>query len=184
MQDLSNFSVFGRGGLSPTHSELCRFVSGSQAKHQVSSPVIILLKKFLSASAIAMSWQDVTWSSLHSAQRICTRGKTVNAEFYKGVMDHLLKRIRQVHPAAFCSWDFLLLHDNASTHKAARVCQFVPQVENEVKRTPFCRCCWDPRSRNWWIKDDPKRGIFGSFSETVRLCKSLYIYANGAYFVY
>jgi hypothetical protein len=45
MRDLWNFSFFGRGDVSPTHSELCRFVSGSQAKHQVSSPVIILLKK-------------------------------------------------------------------------------------------------------------------------------------------
>jgi hypothetical protein len=30
-------------------------------------------------------------------------GKTVNAEFYKGVTDRLLKRIQQVRPAAFCS---------------------------------------------------------------------------------
>ena len=35
--------------------------------------------------------------------------------------------------------------------------------------------CWDPRSHNWWIKEGPKRGIFGSFSECVRPCKSLYI---------
>jgi len=61
MWDLWNFSFFGQGDVSPTHSELYRFVLGSQAKHQVSSPVIILLKKFLPASAIAiMSWQDVT----------------------------------------------------------------------------------------------------------------------------
>jgi hypothetical protein len=30
-------------------------------------------------------------------------GKIVNAEFYKGVMDGLLKRIQRVRPAAFCS---------------------------------------------------------------------------------
>jgi hypothetical protein len=30
-------------------------------------------------------------------------GKTVNAEFYKGVMDCLLKHIQRVHPSAFCS---------------------------------------------------------------------------------
>jgi len=30
-------------------------------------------------------------------------GKPINAEFYKGVMDHLLKRVR---PTAFCSRDF------------------------------------------------------------------------------
>jgi len=28
------------------------------------------------------------------------QGKTVNAEFYKGVMDHLLKRIQRVHPGS------------------------------------------------------------------------------------
>jgi len=30
-------------------------------------------------------------------------GKTENAEFYKGVLDGLLKRIRRFRPAAFCS---------------------------------------------------------------------------------
>jgi hypothetical protein len=92
-------------------------------------------------------------------------GKTVNSEFYKGVMDRLLKRFQRVRPAAVCSRDFFLLHDNAPAHKAASVCQFltpkklqpfitpvlsrfisarpfsVPQVENEVKRTPIFGCC-------------------------------------------
>jgi len=92
-------------------------------------------------------------------------GKRVNAEFYKGVMDRLLKSIQRVRPAAFCSGDFFFLHDNVPVHKAASVCQFlttknvitlspsvlsrfisarlfsVPQVENEVKRTPLCGCC-------------------------------------------
>jgi hypothetical protein len=54
-------------------------------------------------------------------------GKTVNAEFYKGVMDRLLKCIHQVCPAVFCSQDFFLLHDNAPAHKAANVCQFFTQ---------------------------------------------------------
>ena len=52
----------------------------------------------------------------------------------------------------------------------------VPQIENGVKNTPLCGCCWDPRSRNWLIKEGPKRGIFGSFSETVRQRESLYIW--------
>jgi hypothetical protein len=30
-------------------------------------------------------------------------GKTVNVEFYKGVMNRPQKRIQQVHPAVFCS---------------------------------------------------------------------------------
>jgi len=34
--------------------------------------------------------------------------KTVNAEFYKGVIDRLLKHIQQVCPAAFCSRFFLV----------------------------------------------------------------------------
>ena len=51
-------------------------------------------------------------------------GKTVNAEFYKGVMDRLLKRIQRVRPAAFCSRDFFLLRNNAPAHKAASVCHF------------------------------------------------------------
>ena len=52
-------------------------------------------------------------------------GKTVNAEIYKGVMDRLLKRIQQVCPAAFCSRDYFLLHNDAPAHKAASVCQFL-----------------------------------------------------------
>ena len=119
-------------------------------------------------------------------------GKTVNAEFYRREMDRLLKCIQRVRPDAFCSRYFFVLHDNAAAHKPASVCQFlikncynsssprvlsrfisarlfsVPQVEYEV-----CWWCWDPRSRNWWIEEGPKRGIFGSFSEIVRPRKSL-----------
>ena len=102
-------------------------------------------------------------------------GKTVNAEFYKGVMDRLLKRIQRVRPAAFCCRDSFLLHHNAPAHKALPIFlpkrmlqQFIPpppppvfyrfisarqfsvlQVENEAKRTPLCGCWSDPRSRNW-----------------------------------
>ena len=54
-------------------------------------------------------------------------GKTVNAEFYKGVLDRLLKRIQRVRPAALCPRDFFLLHDNAPAHEAASVCPFLTQ---------------------------------------------------------
>jgi len=61
-----------------------------------------------------------------SAQRIRTRGKkAVNAEFYEGAMDRLLKRIQRDRPAWFCSRDFFLLHDNAPAHKAPSFCQFL-----------------------------------------------------------
>jgi len=53
--------------------------------------------------------------------------KTVNAEFYKAVMDRLLKRIQRVRPPAFFSRDIFLLHDNAPALKAAIVCQYLNQ---------------------------------------------------------
>jgi len=40
MRDLWNFSLFGRGNISPKYSETCRFVSGSWAKLQISSRVL------------------------------------------------------------------------------------------------------------------------------------------------
>jgi hypothetical protein len=57
------------------------------------------------------------------------KGKTVKAEFYNGVTDRLLKRIQMDHPAAFCSRDFFLLHDNVPAHKAAGVCQFLTETK-------------------------------------------------------
>jgi hypothetical protein len=63
--------------------------------------------------------------------------KTVNAEFYKGVTDRLLKRIRRVRPAAFRSRDFFLLHDNVPVHKAASVCQFLTQKKLQPLITPL-----------------------------------------------
>jgi hypothetical protein len=53
--DFWNFSFFGRGDVLPTHSDICRFVLGSQAKRHISLPVTILFKKFLSALTIAYS---------------------------------------------------------------------------------------------------------------------------------
>jgi hypothetical protein len=58
-------------------------------------------------------------------KKFILEGKTVNAELYKGTIDHLPRHIQQVHPAALCSWDFFLLHDNTPAHKAASVCQFL-----------------------------------------------------------
>jgi histone-lysine N-methyltransferase SETMAR len=55
-----------------------------------------------------------------------SEGKTVKAEFYKGVMDRLLKHIGRVRPAVFFSREFFLLHDSAPTHKAASIGQCLP----------------------------------------------------------
>ena len=71
-------------------------------------------------------------------KELVPEGKTVNAEFYKGVMDHPLKRIQRVRPAAFCSSIFFLLHDNAPVHKAASVCQFLTQkYVTTLYHTPY-----------------------------------------------
>jgi len=64
--------------------------------------------------------------------------KTVNAEFYKGVMDHLLKHTERVRPAAFYSRDFILLHNNAPAHKAASVYQFLNQKNFTSLYHPLC----------------------------------------------
>jgi hypothetical protein len=65
-------------------------------------------------------------------------GRTVNAEFCKGVMDRLLKSLQRVRPAAFCSRDFFLLHDNAPDHKAASDCQFLtPQNVAILYHPPY-----------------------------------------------
>jgi histone-lysine N-methyltransferase SETMAR len=65
-------------------------------------------------------------------------GKTVNVEFYKGVMDRLLKRIQRVHPAAFCSRDISLLHNNVPAHKAASVGQFLtPKNVTTLQHPPY-----------------------------------------------
>jgi len=48
-------------------------------------------------------------------------GCTVNAEYYKGVLDRLILRIRRVHPALYRTRDFFFPHDNAPAHLAAKI---------------------------------------------------------------
>ena len=71
MRNLWNFSYFARRDISPPHSELCRCVSVSQAKHHVSFPEISLLRKLFSLVITLLSYQDVTWSSLFSGVKEC-----------------------------------------------------------------------------------------------------------------
>ena len=102
------------------------------------------------------------------AQRIRPKGKTVNAEFYKGVMDRLLKRIQRVRPAVFCSRDFFLLLDNAPAQNVASVCQFLTQkmlqpfitprtLQIYLRQTIFCSPSW-----KWSQKDCTWRMILRS----------------------
>jgi len=75
--------LWPRGCLTNPYRTLL-FCFGVIDKNHVSSPVIILLKTFLSSSAIAiMSWQDVTQSSLCSDVKECGRKHTQNYLFPK-----------------------------------------------------------------------------------------------------
>ena len=70
--DFWKSSFFGRGECSPTHSGLWRFVSGSYAKQQLSSPVLTLSKKFLSPLiTFNRSWHAATSSSICSRVSAC-----------------------------------------------------------------------------------------------------------------
>ena len=126
-------------------------------------------------------------------------------------MDRLLKRIHRVRPAPFCARDFFLLHDNVPAPKAASVCQFLtpknittlyhhpyspdlsppdyflfPKLKTKLKGLHFADVAEIQEAVTNELKKFKKRGIFGSFSETLRRRKSLYvcvyIYASGAYF--
>ena len=63
-------------------------------------------------------------------------GQKVNAEFYVGVLDRLLKRIRQVRTAQFQSNEWFLLHDNAPSHNAAILKKFLANRNVAVLHHP------------------------------------------------
>lgn len=56
-------------------------------------------------------------------------GCTINAQYYRAVLERLISRIRRVRPALFGDRDFFLLHDNAPAHTAASVRQFLAQKQ-------------------------------------------------------
>jgi hypothetical protein len=74
-----------------------------------------------------------------STQRIPTGGKTVNAEYYKGVMNCPLNRAQPVRLAAFRSRDFVSLQDNALAFKAASFCQFLTPINVTTLYHPVLR---------------------------------------------
>ena len=133
-------------------------------------------------------------------------GKTVNAEFYKGVMDGLLKRIQQLRPAAFCSRDFFLLHCNVPAHTAAKCLPiFDPKNVKTFYHPPYCPVLSPP---DYFLFPELKMKLKGlHFADVAKIQKAVtdelkkvqneefsaafqklcdgakvYIYANGAYF--
>ena len=63
-------------------------------------------------------------------------GQKVNAEFYVGVLDRLLKRIRRFRTAKFQSNEGFFLHDNAPSHNAAIVKKFLAKRNVAVLHHP------------------------------------------------
>jgi len=59
-------------------------------------------------------------------------GETINAVYYKGVMERLLNIIRRVRLGMCESGDWFLLHDNAPFHNATIVKQFLAQLKVTV----------------------------------------------------
>ncbi len=58
-------------------------------------------------------------------KEIVPTGQTVNDNFYKDNLDHLIERINRVRPDLRMSGDHFLRHDNSSAHNMASVRQFL-----------------------------------------------------------
>jgi len=79
---------------------------------------------------IFFDWQGV----IH--KEFDPEGETVNAVYYKGVMERLLNRIRRVRLGMCEPGDWFLLHDNAPSHNATIVKQFLAQRKMTVLDHP------------------------------------------------
>jgi len=71
---------------------------------------------------IFFNWQGV----IH--KEFVPEGETINAVYYKGVMERLLNRIRRVRPGMCESGDcWFRLHNNAPSNNATIIKQFLAQ---------------------------------------------------------
>ncbi len=53
--------------------------------------------------------------------------KTINAEYYEGIVDQLLKQIAHIRPDFQASNDWFLLHNQALAYNVTSVCSFGPK---------------------------------------------------------
>ena len=79
---------------------------------------------------IFFDWQDV----IH--KEFVSECETINAVYYKGVMERPLNRIRRVRPGMCESGDWFLLHDKAPSHNATIVKEFFAQRKVTVLDHP------------------------------------------------
>jgi len=70
---------------------------------------------------VFFDWQGV----IH--KEFVPEGETINALYYKVVMERLLNRIRRIRPGMCESDDWFPLHNNAPSHSVTIVKQFLAQ---------------------------------------------------------
>lgn len=63
-------------------------------------------------------------------------GQTVNAQFYLSVLERLIKRIRRVRPEYSAPGSWFLLHDNAPSHRAVLIQEFLARKQVCVLNHP------------------------------------------------
>ena len=80
---------------------------------------------------IFFDWQGV----IH--KEFVPEGETINAVYYKGLMERLLNRIRHVRPDMCESGDWFLLHDNAPSHNATIIKQFFLAQVTVLDHPPY-----------------------------------------------
>jgi len=93
-------------------------------------------------------------------------GETINAVYYKGVMERLLNRIRRVRPCMCESGDWFLLH-NAPSHNATIVKQLLAQRKVTVLDHPPYSPDLAPADYFLFpkVKSHLKRRLFDSISD-------------------
>jgi len=79
---------------------------------------------------IFFDWQGV----IH--KEFVPKGETINAVYYKVVIERPLNRIRRVRPGMCESGDWFLMHDNAPSHNATIVNKFLAQRKVTVLDHP------------------------------------------------
>ncbi len=64
-------------------------------------------------------------------------GQTVNANFYKDVLDRFIKRMNRIYSDLHVSGDWYLQHDNVPAHNAVSVRQFLTKKNVTVLPSPY-----------------------------------------------
>ncbi len=75
-------------------------------------------------------------------ENLCPKGHTVNASFYRDILNHLSKHIARVRLDLWKSRSFFLLHDNAPAYNVTIVQQFLNQKRIPTLNHPCTLLIW------------------------------------------